>query len=286
MPGTPPFFYLESRDIPLNLDAFDLPLGKAVAQPETFAAELLAPVPRAWSRQREGVSLDGLSGTDIWNLWELGWLNLQGRPVQAVGRMSVPFDTPFLIESKSLKLYFNSMNNHRFESFEAVCSTARHDLSQAADGPVELQLWPVGEGDLSVVEEPVTGHLIDQADWLPDYTLGPDIIVGPLEHRVFICHTFRSLCPLTAQPDWATIVIDYKGGQIDPSRLLAYLCSYRNHRGFHEACCEKIAADLLVATHADSLSVEARFLRRGGIDINPVRTTDSDQIAHARWSRQ
>ena len=269
----------------MNLEELGLPLGKTVAQPDVFGPEHLAPVPRSWAREKEQVDLSQLSGVDVWNLWELSWLEPGGRPVQAVGRLTVPYDSPNLVESKSIKLYLNSMNNTQFESWDAVQAVLTEHVSNAAGKPVTIDLWPVGAGPLGDVLE-VIGEVIDQADFEADYSLSDDIAAGDIERSTLISHSFRSLCPVTAQPDWATLVIDYEGPRLDRGKLLSYLTTFRNHQGFHEACCERMASELLVATEAKSLTIEARFLRRGGLDINPIRSTQSLALQNVRWSRQ
>lgn len=269
----------------MNLEDLGLPLGKTVAQPDVFGPEHLAPVPRAWAREKEQVDLSNLSGVDVWNLWEVSWLEPSGRPVQATGRLTVPYDSPNLVESKSIKLYLNSMNNTVFESWDAVKKTLTDHLSEAAGKSVTLELWRVGDGPLADVHE-VLGEVIDDAPFYPDYALDESLAQGEAETMRLISHSFRSLCPVTAQPDWATVVIDYAGPALDRGKLLSYLTNFREHQGFHEACCERIASELLAATGAESLTVEARFLRRGGLDINPIRSTQTQALPDVRWSRQ
>ena len=269
----------------MNLEDLGLPLGQIVAQPDDFTADHLAPVPRAWARDKENIDASRFDGVDEWNLWELSWLDQDGKPVQATGRFTVPHSSPNLVESKSIKLYFNSMNNHRFDSWNHVHQCIEQDLSSKAGAHVKVELFEVGQGVLGEVT-PVQGECIDNTEWLPDYHLGPDISEGATETVTLFSHAFRSLCPVTAQPDWATIVIDYTGPQLDRAKLFAYLMSFRNHQGFHEACCERLMGELLAATGAKQLTIEARFLRRGGIDINPHRSTDFSSVRPSRLSRQ
>lgn len=270
----------------MNLEDLGLPLGQNVAQPDHFTADHLAPVPRAWAREKEGVDASAMDGVDVWNLWELSWLDLDGRPIQAIGRFFVPHSSPNLVESKSIKLYFNSMNNERLGSdWEEVRKRIADDLSAKAGAPVPVELTAVDQGVLAGVTS-LEGECIDDAPWIDGYELGGDIASGPDERVTLYSHAFRSLCPVTAQPDWATVIIDYQGPRIDRSKLSGYLASLRNHQGFHEACCERITGELASATGASSLSVQACFLRRGGIDINPYRSTAFSEVPARRLSRQ
>ena len=255
----------------MNLEELGLPLGKTVAMSDEFSPDHLAGVPRAWAREREGVDISRFQGFDEWNLWEVSWLDHDGKPVMATGRYTVPHDSPNLIESKSIKLYLNSMNNTRLgNDLSAVAARCSSEMSEVAGAAVSVEFFPLKQGPLLQCDQP-DGVDLDAQDFIDNYSLGSDLIAEGEEAQRFICEGFRSLCPVTAQPDWATIIIDYEGPSLDRSRLYSYLMSFRNHQGFHEACCERIAGELLSVTNARALSVEARFLRRGGIDINPVR---------------
>ena len=202
----------------------------------------------------------------------------------ATGRYTVPHDSPNLIESKSIKLYLNSMNNTRLgNDLSAVAERCAFEMSEVAGAAVSVEFFPLMKGPLLQCDQP-NGVDLDAENFIDNYVLGPDLMAEGEEAERFICEGFRSLCPVTAQPDWATIIIDYEGPTLDRSCLYSYLMSFRNHQGFHEACCERIAGELLAATNARALSVEARFLRRGGIDINPVRVMKG-QSAHAVATR-
>lgn len=270
----------------MNLEELGLPLGQIVAQPDDYSADHLAPVPRDWAREKERVDAAVMDGVDVWNLWELSWLDFDGKPIQATGQFFVPHSSPNLVESKSIKLYFNSMNNHRLGGdWLAVQSRIAADLSAKAGAPVRVELTAVDQGVLGGVTA-IAGECIDQAGWIDGYRLGADIAQGEPETVTLYSDAFRSLCPVTAQPDWATVIIDYQGPRLDRAKLASYLGSFRNHQGFHEACCERILGELLAITGATKLSVQACFLRRGGIDINPYRSTAFCEVPVRRLSRQ
>lgn len=270
----------------MRLEDMGLPLGKTVAQPDVFSPDHLAPVPRSWAREREGVDIAPFEGFDEWNLWEVSWLDDDGKPVMSTGRYTVPHDSPNLIESKSIKLYLNSMNNTRLGAQrEPVAQRVAAEMSAAAGAPVAVEFFALNHGPLVTASTPV-GESLDQAIWIADYQLDTSICAGSQESVTLFTDAFRSLCPVTAQPDWASVIIQYTGPRLDRDRLYSYLMSFRNHQGFHEACCERIAGELLRVTHAQSLQVEARFLRRGGVDINPVRALKGPTSLAVRLYRQ
>lgn len=177
----------------MNLEDLGLPLGQVVAQPDEFSPDHLAPVPRQWAREREQIDATRFSGVDEWNLWELSWLDGHGKPVQATGRFTVPHSSPNLIESKSIKLYFNSMNNQRFNSWDQVRERVAHDLSAKAGAPVSVELFAVDAGVLANVTT-VVGESIDDVEWLADYQLDRTVAAGKTESAVLYSHAFRSLC--------------------------------------------------------------------------------------------
>lgn len=270
----------------MNLEDMGLPLGKTVAMPDHFSPDHLAPVPRSWARERENVDLTGFVGFDEWNLFEVSWLDMQGKPVMSTGRYTVPHDSPNLIESKSIKLYLNSMNNTRLgDDRDAVASRVAAEMSQAAGKTVSVEFFAVGQGPLNAAEAPV-GECLDDANLIAGYELDESICGQGEESVVLYTDAFRSLCPVTAQPDWATVLIQYEGPRLDRDRLYSYLMSFRNHQGFHEACCERIACEINRIAQPQSLQVEARFLRRGGVDINPVRALSNPVSLASRLPRQ
>jgi 7-cyano-7-deazaguanine reductase len=259
------------------------PLGQQVAYPKAYDPSLLVPIPRAGNRAEPGLLDDALpfTGADVWNAYEISWLDLQGQPQVARGRFIFPCTSTNLIESKSLKLYLNSLNQHRLDSVDALTDLVRQDLSSAADADVQVVVQTFG-GMQEVLEKP-DGLCLDLLS-VPcsDYEVNPallrltdaDASFEELVEEVLYTDVFRSLCPVTGQPDWASVVICYHGPRIEHAALLRYLVSYREHQDFHENCVERIFCDITRACRPQRLSVEANFLRRGGLDINPVRSSD------------
>jgi 7-cyano-7-deazaguanine reductase len=272
-------------------------LGKSVAYPQHYDPALLQPIARADNRQRLGVNEADLPfcGADIWNAFELSWLNPNGMPQVARGRFIFPCTSPAIIESKSLKLYLNSLNQHVFTAIEEANACIKQDLSNAAGAEVEVLLQPFS-GMQEVLDVP-TGICLD-AQNIPCTAFEPDpqmlqladadAAFEAIVDEVLYTDLFRSRCPVTGQPDWATVTICYQGPQINHAALLQYLVSYRQHPDYHENCVERIYCDVLQRCRPQSLSVEANFLRRGGLDINPVRATSEmmDYVLFPRYNRQ
>lgn len=271
-------------------------LGVQVEYPRHYDPSVLHPIDRKQGRQGLG---DGtFSGHDTWNLWELSWLREDGVPVVATGQLRVPADSPFMVESKSLKLYLNSLNQSRFADADGFKQCVEADLSACIAAPVDLELCLSGAGsdaELLPIEQGFAGKSIDQGKLVAhDF----DAALSRLIHRDsseleqhWVSEAFRSLCPVTGQPDWARIDIRVLGAEINPDALLSYLVAYRNHGGFHEQCVEKIWADLQRQGGFAELEVLARFTRRGGIDICPYRSSRSNGgrlkgLSRARAFRQ
>jgi 7-cyano-7-deazaguanine reductase len=273
------------------------PLGQDVAYPKAYSPEVLAPIPRAENRQKLGIVDSPLPfmGRDVWNAFELSWLDNSGKPMVARARFLIPVDSPNLIESKSFKLYLNSLNMECFSDIDTLQRVLLRDISQAAGAPVDVLLQPF-TGMQEILEAPEGNCLDKYSVSCSDYEVNP-LLLHVKEHQglaaeiveeVLYTDLFRSLCPVTGQPDWATIVICYKGNAIAPTSLLSYLISFREHQDYHENCVEKIFLDIQRHCRPQELSVEANFLRRGGLDINPVRATH-DSIHYAnlpRYTRQ
>jgi 7-cyano-7-deazaguanine reductase len=272
-------------------------LGQQTPYPRQYDPALLAPVSRAANRAGLGVANDKLPfcGADIWNAYELSWLDAKGLPQVARGRFIFPCTSPNLIESKSLKLYLNSLNQQQFNSEAEVQACLWRDLSKVAGEDVQVLLQPF-RGMQELLEAP-TGISLDALDadcdcYETDAGLlqlaGTDQPFTSLVDEVLYTDLFRSLCPVTGQPDWATVTVCYQGEQISHEGLLRYLVSYRNHQGFHENCVEQIYCDIMQQCHPQTLSVEANFLRRGGLDINPVRSSEEtmDYVLFPRYNRQ
>jgi 7-cyano-7-deazaguanine reductase len=272
-------------------------LGKQVDYPERYDPSLLVPIARADNRLALGITGESLPfvGADIWNAYEMSWLNKRGKPQVGRGRFIVPCDSQCLIESKSLKLYLNSLNQHEFDSIEAVRGVIERDVSAAAGAPVEVLLQNFS-GMQEMIEAPTGVNLdtldVECAQYETDASLlqlaNGDAPFEQLVDEVLYTDLFRSRCPITGQPDWGTVTVCYKGPQISHAALLQYLVSYRLHNDFHENCVERIFCDIQQQCRPQSLSVEANFLRRGGLDINPVRATSEmmDYVLFPRYNRQ
>jgi 7-cyano-7-deazaguanine reductase len=272
-------------------------LGKPVDYPERYDSGLLMTISRAENRQLLGLDASDLPfcGADIWNAFELSWLNAKGKPQVARARFIFPCTSAALIESKSFKLYLNSLNQHVFADIGETRSCIAQDLSNAAGAEVEVLLQPFS-GMQEVLDVP-TGLCLDNQDvscsqFEPDGQLlqltDVNAAFEAIVDEVLYTDLFRSRCPVTGQPDWATVTICYQGPQINHAALLQYLVSYRQHHDFHENCVERIYCDVLQRCRPQSLSVEANFLRRGGLDINPVRATSEmmDYVLFPRYNRQ
>ena len=254
------------------------PLGKATEYQSHYAPELLYPIPRQLKRSELGIADDSLPfvGEDWWNAYELSWLNPLGKPLVAVGSFRVPADSPNLIESKSFKLYLNSFNQTAFASVEVVAQTLAQDLSAAAGKPVNVALEPLATRPQAVIGTP-SGTLLDDLDIACDcYQPAPELLSTQADEVVdetLYSHLLKSNCLVTGQPDWAMVVIRYRGCRIDRAGLLRYIVSFRNHNEFHEQCVERIFMDIMQRCAPEALAVHARYTRRGGLDINPFRST-------------
>ena len=260
--------------------------------PSEYSPQLLRPIPRGEARRRLGIA-DTLpfSGEDIWNAYELSWLDPNGKPVVATGEFRFPADSPHIVESKSLKFYLNSLNAYRFDSPETVRRTVADDLGRVCGAGVRVWLRPLDSGNPLGQNEP-SGQCIDSADLpAPSYDLDPQLLLHGADQRTEVAESLysnllKTNCPVTGQPDWATILIRYRGPRIRRRKLLAYLVSYRNHAEFHEQCVERMFVDLKRYCRPRSLTVYARYLRRGGLDINPFRSDFETTIPNIRLPRQ
>jgi 7-cyano-7-deazaguanine reductase len=251
------------------------PRGHATDYPETYAASLLVAGPRA--PQREAIGIGGalpFTGADVWTAYEHTWLDTAGKPQIAIVTFAVPVDTPSIVESKSVKLYLGTFAQTRFADAGAMRATVERDLSAATGGTVGVTGIAPGEfARLRLVE--LDGESLDGLPIAVDrYEVDPASLRAPgsVVSETLRTDLFRSVCPVTGQPDYASVAIAYRGPAIDREGLLRYLVSYRLHPGFHEHCVERIFVDVLRACRCEALSVNARFTRRGGLDINPFRT--------------
>ncbi|MGB2788277.1 MAG: NADPH-dependent 7-cyano-7-deazaguanine reductase QueF [Dokdonella sp.] len=251
-------------------------LGKSVAGSSHYDPGLLFPIPRSQGRNAIGLSaVLPFHGVDIWNAWELSWLDELGKPQVAVAEIRVPADSPNLIESKSLKLYLNSLNAMRYPDAHHVERLLRDDLGAAAGGAVEVRVMGLDRVSEAAIHD-AEGTCIDDLPITIEHYGPPEPAFlctnpGTRVSETLVSHLLKSNCPVTAQPDWASVVISYQGAAIDRAGLLRYIVSYRNHDEFHEQCVERMFRDLLARCAPDQLSVSARYTRRGGLDINPWR---------------
>ncbi len=254
-------------------------LGKKSGYEDSYNPKLLFPIPRLVKRQELGIGQDtGFYGVDIWNHYEVSWLNLSGKPNVALGEIIYPASSANIIESKSMKLYFNSFNGSKFESQEQLIATVVKDLSLAVDARVEFKLLPL---DTTGTLYKLSGTCLDDIDIQcdryhphPDYlTCANDIISEELYSNLL-----KSNCLVTLQPDWGSIHITYTGPKIGHAGILKYIISLRDHNEFHEQCVERIFCDIMQRCKPTALTVFARYTRRGGLDINPFRTTDANFV--------
>lgn len=249
-------------------------LGRETPYPERYDPTLLFPIPRADGRA--GIGIEGAAlpfiGHDRWHAYELGWLDARGKPCVSTATFKVPADSPNLIESKSFKLYLNSFNGERLVDEAALRARIQSDLSQAAGAPVTMDFGLPPMGDAG------EGECIDGLDIDIDVYGPPDASMLRIDGQddadeVLVSHLLKSNCPVTRQPDWATLAIAYRGPRIDREGLLRYVVGFRDHCEFHEQCVERVFVDLLARCRPEQLSVEARYTRRGGLDINPWRAS-------------
>jgi 7-cyano-7-deazaguanine reductase len=293
------------------------PLGKVSQYVDQYDKSLLFPIPRSGKRQEIGLSTNGsyqalpFFGADMWTAFELSWLNPRGKPQVALAHFTIPADTPNIIESKSLKLYLNSFNQSVFQDAAAVQLTIQRDLTEAAwmlhvpapknlsanaqsnplGGQVGVKLLAPADFDAQPIHE-LDGLNLDRLDIdCTRYQPAPELLktaqgAAPVS-EVLVSHLLKSNCLVTGQPDWGSVQISYSGQAIDQEALLQYIVSFRNHNEFHEQCVERMFMDIWTRCQPSKLSVYARYTRRGGLDINPFRTSYPGQLpANTRTARQ
>jgi 7-cyano-7-deazaguanine reductase len=264
-------------------------LGKHTPVVEVYSPQLLYPIPRAIARANLGiVDTPPFHGVDLWHAYELSWLDPSGKPVARVGRFSVPATSPNIVESKSFKLYLNSLNNTAFEDDQAARTCIERDISAVAGLPVGLQLFSVEDPSLS--GKPIGGSCLDECTPTvlldqPDASILNTRGVEAVEEQLH-SHLLRSLCPVTGQPDWATLWLHYRGAALDHGALLAYIIAYRQHQEYHEQCVERMFLDISARCQPEFLHIQAFYTRRGGLDINPFRSTDPTARPLPRLNRQ
>ena len=267
------------------------PLGQTSEYVDTYTPGLLYPVPRAEARDGLGLSADALPfhGVDVWHAYELSWLDGRGKPVVVMAEFKVPCSSQYLIESKSFKLYLNSFANTRFDSQQAVIAVLEQDLSACAGSPVDVVLQSL-EVAANTPWMELNGTLVDRLDLdIEHYDYQPTLLrteQGAEQSDQLISHLLRSRCPVTGQPDWATLIVRYTGMPICAASVLRYVVSLRNHEGFHEQIIERIYLDIMAQCEPRQLSVYGRFTRRGGLDINPFRSNYESLPISQRTVRQ
>lgn len=270
----------------------ELTLGKPTAYRDHYDAALLQAVPRSMNREPLGLYPDNLPfhGADIWTMYELSWLNANGLPQVAVGEISLNADSVNLIESKSFKLYLNSFNQTPFSDWESVRHTLQQDLSICAQGAVSVTLYKLSD----IAGQPIAdfhGECLDEQDIrIDNYEFSTDYLKDATGQQIveetLVSHLLKSNCLITHQPDWGSVQIRYRGPQINREALLRYLVSFRHHNEFHEQCVERIFNDLMRFCQPETLSVYARYTRRGGLDINPWRSNTDFTPSNGRLARQ
>ena len=261
-------------------------LGQSTSYPKTYAPDILYPIPRALGRAKLALPTDALSiGMDWWQVFEMSWLNLHGISQVAMARLAIPATSDYIVESKSLKLYFNSLNFTEFDNQQAVKAAVEKDLSACLKTDVTLEIFEVNIANSLPISAP-QGDCIDNALDNSDKKIAIVNDVDPssltVAHQgasdsqlqILHSHLLRSNCPVTNQPDWGTLEIQIDSQPIDRAGLLEYILSFRQHNGFHEQCVEQIFSDLTQAFAPKTLMVRAWYTRRGGIDINPCRVSD------------
>lgn len=270
-----------------------LVLGKSTDYKSEYAPELLQGVPRTLNR--DALNLSGqlpFYGEDIWYGYELSWLEPSGKPVVAVAQFRFPCTSTNLVESKSFKLYLNSFNQSKFRNWQEVENILAKDLGNTAQANVEVSLFKVDHCPALNIQRDDAINIDDLDVKIDNYQFDRDLLTGAIaensesKSEYLVSHLLKSNCLITNQPDWGSVYIRYTGKKIDHKRLLTYLISFRQHNEFHEQCVERIYTDLMAFCQCEKLSVFARYTRRGGLDINPFRSSQKEVPTPNRTLRQ
>ena len=275
-----------------------LTLGQTTEYSSEYNPKLLQAVPRSLNRDDLALSNDNLPfyGEDVWYGYELSWLTPSGKPVVAVAEFRFPCTSVNIVESKSFKLYLNSFNQSRFDSWQQVQETLVSDLSALVEAPAQVTLSKVDDCPALAIAA-LEGQCIDDIDiTIDDYQFNPEHLAdsapaqseqdSAVVEQTLVSHLLKSNCLITNQPDWASVYISYRGTEINQQALLKYLISFRQHNEFHEQCVERIFCDIQKYCQPQQLTVYARYTRRGGLDINPFRSTENISAPNARGLRQ
>lgn len=276
----------------------DLTLGKPTEYCSEYNPSLLQAVPRSLNRDGLGIKANNLAfnGEDVWYGYELSWLNSKGKPIVAVAEFRFDCISPNIVESKSFKLYLNSFNQSKFAAWDDVQQLLTQDLSKTSGCKAHVLLFKVDECNALAIA-PIIAHCIDELDvTINDYEINPLLLAlskqarskndNKIKSKTLVSHLLKSNCLITNQPDWASVYITYSGPEIDEAALLRYLISFRQHNEFHEQCVERIFTDIMKVCDPDMLTIFARYTRRGGLDINPYRTTEKSSAPSLRTLRQ
>jgi 7-cyano-7-deazaguanine reductase len=271
----------------------DSPLGRRTEYPDRYAPELLFAIPREEGRRAIGIRGSELpfGGVDIWNAYEISWLDPKGKPVVAVGELRFPATSPKIVESKSLKLYLHSLSGTSQASDHEVAQLIVQDLGRVTQAPVAVRL-ALSQDESVERQVPLFGTCIDGLDVeILTYEPDPSLLAnsteeGTVVHETLHSHLLKSKCPVTDQPDLGNVLVRYRGDRIDPRALLRYVVSFRNHAALHEQCAERMFVEIKESCRPSELTVYARYTRRGGLDINPFRSDHETAPANARRWRQ
>jgi 7-cyano-7-deazaguanine reductase len=261
----------------------DCELGKKSIYPQSYSAEYLYPISRADKRLEIGIAPDALPfvGFDCWNHYEVSWLNEKGKPIVAIAEILYDCHSPCIIESKSLKLYFNSFNQFKFKSADEVIQTIQNDLEPRLKTAVTVALHSLNSAQVPTMKTAFAGTCLDELDIAcARYTIDANFLhtENAVVSESVYSDLLKSNCLVTHQPDWGSVQISYEGNKINHEGLLRYIVSYRNHNEFHEQCIERIFVDILNRCQPKKLTVYGRYTRRGGLDINPYRSTHAVDI--------
>ena len=267
-------------------------LGKVTTYPHQYDPGLLIGIDRDKGRKLLGIDGKRLpfKGADTWTCYELSWLDRSGKPHVGIAEIIVPCDSLNIVESKSLKLYLNSLNEHQFNSAADVKTTLSDDLGQLCHARVSVEVFSIDQYASKGLHQLQGICLDDIALQFSEIEPSPELLSvdssGSIKEELVYSHLLKSNCPVTGQPDWASVQISYRGQPISHQSLLTYIVSFRHHQAFHEDCVENIFIDIKTQCRPESLTVIARYTRRGGLDINPWRSTETSVPQSFRLGRQ
>lgn len=279
--------------MPHDLSLKQSELGKKTGYDAYYNPKKLFPIPRQSKRDEIGVpSKPPFFGFDLWNHYEVSWLNEKGKPVVALATISYGCESPCIIESKSMKLYFNSFNNTQFKDDATVQAIVKKDIEERVGSPTSVKIIPLHHLNDDKLFVGFSGVCLDELDIeCSSYLVEQSFLTSGNEvvEETLYSNLLKSNCLVTNQPDWGSVQISYKGKKINWEGLLRYLVSFRNHNEFHEQCIERIFMDIMRHCQPEELTVYGRYTRRGGLDINPYRSTKNslkEDIQNIRLLRQ